>query len=158
MPQLNFNDYAPQLVWLVLTFVVLYFALSRLALPQVERVLTERKTRIGGDLERAREARDAAKAETARYEAEIASAKQRAQARLRTAREKLDAEFASRRQASDAETAARVSAAQARIQDMAVKASGQTETIASEVVAEIVKELAGVEVSPAEVQAAIRKA
>ena len=53
MPQMEFADYAPQVVWLVITFAVFYFLMARFAIPGVERVLTAREDRIQGDLNRA---------------------------------------------------------------------------------------------------------
>ena len=55
MPQMDFTTYAPQLVWLVITFVLLYFLMSRMALPRIERILTTRENRIEGDLAEAAE-------------------------------------------------------------------------------------------------------
>ncbi len=77
MPQLQPGDFAPQLIWLAIIFTLFYLALSRLALPRIEQVLVDRKTKIGGDLKAARDAQRQADEEAARYEAEIAAAKSR---------------------------------------------------------------------------------
>ena len=37
LPQLNPADFSPQLVWLALTFIALYFILARVALPRIAR-------------------------------------------------------------------------------------------------------------------------
>src|SRR3990170_484006 len=47
LPQLNPADFSPQLIWLALTFVVLYLILARVALPRIGEVLDERREREG---------------------------------------------------------------------------------------------------------------
>ncbi len=46
MPQLQPDVFAPQLFWLAIIFTLFYLALSRLALPRIERVLANRKAKI----------------------------------------------------------------------------------------------------------------
>jgi F-type H+-transporting ATPase subunit b len=157
MPQLQPGDFAPQLVWLAITFALLYFLLSRLALPRIEQVIGERKSLISGDLLKAREAQRQSEEEMARYEAEIASAKAKAQANVRAAQEKLDAELAKKRSALEEEAAAKIGQAEEKIHGLLERASADMERITSDVVNDIVKELAGVEVTEAEVRTALRQ-
>jgi F-type H+-transporting ATPase subunit b len=157
MPQLQPGDFAPQLVWLAITFALLYFLLSRLALPRIEQVIGERKSLISGDLLKAREAQRQSEEEMARYEAEIASAKAKAQANVRAAQEKLDAELAKKRSALEEEAAAKIGQAEEKIHGLLERAAADMERITSDVVNDIVKELAGVEVTEAEVRTALRQ-
>ena len=46
LPQLNPADFAPQLIWLAITFTVLYFILARVALPRIGEVIEERRDRV----------------------------------------------------------------------------------------------------------------
>jgi F-type H+-transporting ATPase subunit b len=157
MPQLQPTTFAPQLIWLAITFGLLYFALSWLALPRIERVLGARKSRIGGDLEKAREAqRDSEKA-MERYEAEIAAAKAKGQAALRAGREKLEAELGKKRAVLDRQIAEKNAETEKRVHGFLERASSDMEEMTAGVVNDIVKEFAGVEVSDGEVRAALRQ-
>jgi F-type H+-transporting ATPase subunit b len=157
MPQLQPGDFAPQLIWLAIIFTLFYLALSRLALPRIEQVLVDRKTKIGGDLKAARDAQRQADEEAARYEAEIAAAKSRGHGTIRASRETLEAEIGEKRKALDSQLAERTAETEKSVQGLLERASGEMEAMTAGVVSDIVKELAGVEVSDNEVQAALRQ-
>lgn len=158
MPQLNPADFSPQLIWLAITFAALYFALSRIALPRIEHVIGQRKSRIAEDLEKARESQRLAEREMECYEAKIAEARAKGQAALRAEREKLEAEFAKKRGSAEREAASLTAKAEERVRALLERASTEMEAMTSDVVNEIVKGLAGVDASDAEVRAALRQA
>jgi len=55
MPQLDFSTFPNQIFWLIVTLVVLYLVLSRVALPRIATVLSERHGAIQRDLDKAEE-------------------------------------------------------------------------------------------------------
>ncbi|MFN3615839.1 MAG: ATP F0F1 synthase subunit B, partial [Rubrimonas sp.] len=61
MPQLDFSQALPQILWLTLVFGLIYLAVSRL-LPRVAGVVETRRQRIAADLGEAQAAREAADA------------------------------------------------------------------------------------------------
>jgi F-type H+-transporting ATPase subunit b len=157
MPQLNIDDFAPQLIWLAIIFVAFYFALARSALPRIQQVLEARKAKIEGDLENARSAQQRADAEAARYDAGIAAAKSKGQQAHRLHREKLEAELNQKREVLDKELAAKAAETDKSVQKLLDQASSQMEAMTAGAVSDIVKEFAGVEVSEGEVRAALRQ-
>ena len=157
MPQLQPGDFAPQLIWLAIVFTLFYFALSRLALPRIERVLKDRKLKIDGDINAARDAQHKADKEADRYEAEIAAAKGKGAGMIRASRQKLDAELAGKRTELDEQLAEKNAETEKRVKALVEKASGDMEAMTAGVVGDIVKELAGIEVSDKDVKAALRQ-
>ena len=75
LPQLDAHTFAPQLFWLVLTFVALYFILSKVALPRIGEVLEERADRIARDLGAAQRLKDDTDKALADYEKALADAR-----------------------------------------------------------------------------------
>ena len=78
MPQLDYATFPPQLIWLAITFVILYVLMSRLALPKVGGIIVARRNKIDGDLEKASAMKAEAEAVIAAYERALASARQAA--------------------------------------------------------------------------------
>ena len=89
-PALNIDWYVPQLIWFAVIFTLFYLAL---VIPRIESVLKDRKGKLEGDLQAARDAQHNADKEAKRYEAEMAAAKAKGHGTVRASREKLDAEL-----------------------------------------------------------------
>jgi F-type H+-transporting ATPase subunit b len=91
MPQLDYHDFAPQLVWLAIAFVALYFVMSRLAVPRIADTLAKRQAKIQGDLDAAEKANEETRALVAAYEKRLADAREDAR---RVTRERGEADNA----------------------------------------------------------------
>ena len=158
MPQLVFADYAPQVVWLVITFVALYFVLSRLALPGVARTLGERDSRLQGDLAAAEKLKSEADAALAAYQEAIAQARFKAQAELKQAAADLAAEAAKREAALAADMNARIKTAEASIVAAKNAAVSDIRGLAGEAARQLVARLVGSEPAPGDVASAVAAA
>ena len=145
------------MIWLAIIFTLFYLALSQLALPRIERVLKDRKTKIGGDLQAARDAQHNADKEAERYEAEIAAAKAKGHGTIRASREKLDGSSVKSAKISTAQLAEKTAETEKRVQGLLERAFGEMDAMTAGAVSDIVKALAGIEVSDSEVQAALRQ-
>lgn len=116
-PPFNTHNFPSQLVWLFVTFVLLYALMAKWALPQVGRVIENRQKRLAADFAEAEQLKEQSEAALAAYEHALAEARARAQA---IANERRD------RQAAEAETATKA------IEDqLAVKLAEAEKTIAA---------------------------
>lgn len=155
MPQLQIGDFAPQLIWLAITFIALYLFLSKVALPKVGSVLEERAGRIANDLTQAQRLKDETEKAIMAYEQALADARnkakgitQKTQAELSKA---LDAERARLEQALAAKTA-EAEAEIARLKETSLK---DITLIATDAAEAIVQQITGTKASAAEISKAI---
>jgi F-type H+-transporting ATPase subunit b len=143
MPQLDYHTFVPQLVWLAITFVILYVLMSRLALPKVKGAIEGRRQRLDSDLGRAAALKQEAEAALAAYQKTLADARAAAQETLRQTSEKLAAEAAERQRQLSATLAEQITAAETRIAASKDQALGEIRSIATEVGGAIVAKLTG---------------
>src|SRR5215212_3604374 len=78
-PPFEKETFASQLVWLGLTFVLLYVLMAKVALPRIGSILEIRKKRITDDLMAAKRLKEQSDAANAAYGKEINDARSRAQ-------------------------------------------------------------------------------
>ena len=78
MPQLDLTGFSPQIFWLVVLFLCLWWLMARFALPRVSLVLEERQSRINASLNTANDLQREAAAELEAYEKSIAEARENA--------------------------------------------------------------------------------
>jgi F-type H+-transporting ATPase subunit b len=142
-PPFDKQTFPSQLLWLTLTFVALYLLMSRIALPRIDGILEQRRSRIDGDLAQARRLKGESDAAIAAYEKALADARARAQALLADSRQRQTAEVEAGRKALDATLNARIAEAERGIAATKTAALANVRDIATEAAAAIVERLIG---------------
>ena len=158
MPQLNPLDWAPQLIWLLITFGVLYLLMVYVALPRIGAVIDARADHIAKDLAQAEKFRRETEEAIAAYEQALAEAKQKAHAIIEEGRAKLKAETAEQRAGLERDLAKKSAEAEARITEAKNSAMREVNTVAADVAADIVRRLIGVAPAKAEIDQAVSAA
>ena len=158
MPQLEQIDtYLSQIIWLVISFGVLYIVMWKAALPRVADVLQERQQRIDDDLERAEKLKIEAEAVLEAYEATVAKARAEAQTILRGGADAFAAEAAIRHDEISARLAQQADAAERRIEAARVDALADVRSVASEVAQAAAAKLVGAEISDSDADGAVQR-
>lgn len=115
MPQLDFSTFGNQIFWLVVTLVVIYLILARVALPRIGGILAERADAITSDLARAEELRTRAAEAEAAYEQALADARAEAGRISEQTRATIQAELAAEMEKAEAQIAARAAESESAI-------------------------------------------
>jgi len=143
MPQLNFHDFAPQVVWLVITFVVLYLVMSKAAIPAISGTLEKRQGKIQGDLDAAEKANEETRALVTAYEKRLSDAREEAR-RLQRERTEADSAAATARLAELGQRlGAKIDEAEKRIAGQRATVLEGIEDMAHDIAAEVYGKLAG---------------
>jgi F-type H+-transporting ATPase subunit b len=158
MPQLNPLDWGPQLIWLLITFGILYLLMVYVALPRIGSVIEARSDHIARDLATADKIRRETEEAIAAYEQALAEAKQKAHAIIDEGRAKLKAETADERARLERDLAKKSAEAEARIAMAKNSAMREVNAVAADVAADIVRRLIGVAPAKAEIDKAIAAA
>ncbi|MCE0505965.1 MULTISPECIES: F0F1 ATP synthase subunit B' [unclassified Roseivivax] len=154
MPQLCGDWVWNQVFWLVLTLVVIYFILSRVALPRIAAVLAERQGTITNDLTKAEDLKkQAAEAEDA-YEKALADARSEAQKIADETRDEIKAQVADAQAKADAEIAAKTAESEKEIAAIRDSALANVEAVAKDTTAALVAAL-GASADQGEIDSAV---
>jgi len=158
MPQFDLSRFPSQIFWLGVTFLVLYWVMSKIALPRIGEVLEARANRIGGDLDRASALKAEADQIKAAYEKALGESRAKAQEVGRSTEASLAREAADRQARLGNELAGRIRDAEGRIAAAKASAMGNLAGVAAEVATLAVQRVAGIGISPAEADQAARSA
>ena len=154
-PPLDPATYAPQLIWLALTFGLLYVLLKRYGLSRVRTAIEDRRGSIQRDLERAEALKSETEQALADYERALGAARTRANALAKAVHDDLAAATNEQLARGEAEIAKKVADAELRIMQAKSKAQASVTSIAEEIAGAIVAKLIGGKVSKDEVRKAL---
>jgi F-type H+-transporting ATPase subunit b len=142
-PPFQGETFASQLVWLAITFVLLYALVAKVVLPRVGGIFAARQERKEADIAQARGLREEADAALAAYEKALADAHTRGQSIASETHTRLTAEGEARRKALEADLNAKLAEAEKQIAATKQSAMANVRTIAADAAAAIVERLIG---------------
>ena len=93
MPQLDFSTFGNQVFWLIVTLIVIYLILSRIALPRISEVLAERSDTINNDIAAAEELKSKAVGAEEAYKQALADARSEAAKIIETSKAEMKSEL-----------------------------------------------------------------
>lgn len=143
MPQLCVDWMGNQVFWLVIALIVIFFILSRIALPRIADVLSERQDTVMNDLAKAEELkRQAVDAEEA-YNKALADARAEAQNIVAETRAEIAAELQAATDKADAEISAKAAESEKAIAEIRASAMENVSVVAKDTAAAIIEALGG---------------
>jgi F-type H+-transporting ATPase subunit b len=154
-PPFATETFAGQLIWLTITFAVLYALLSKVVLPILSGIIENRRETIAGDLDEAAAMKTRAEEAGASYEKALSEAKGQAQRLAQETRTKLSAESDAKRKLLEAELATLLANAEATIATKKTEAMSHVRGIARDTATAIVERLSGRAPTPQVVEAAL---
>lgn len=142
-PPFNKETFASQLVWLALTFVLLYVLMSRIALPRVGGIIAARTAQIDADLAAAQKLKEDTDKAIAAYEKTLADARANAQVIAGKTRDELMAKADQRRKVLEGKLGEKLAEAEKTIEATKKAAMANVRAIATEAASAIVERLIG---------------
>jgi F-type H+-transporting ATPase subunit b len=143
MPQLDFSTFPNQIFWLLVTLIVIYFVLSRVALPRIGSVLAERQGTITNDIAAAEELKQRAQEAEAAYDKALIDARAEASKIVDDAKAEIQAKLDVKMKDADAKIAAKTAESEKAISEIQAGATDAVKAVAKDTAKEIVAALGG---------------
>jgi len=143
MPQLCADWFGNQIFWLAITLVLIFFVLSRIALPRIAAILAERQGTITNDIAAAEDLKvKAVEAEEA-YQKALVDARAAAQAIVAETKAEIKTELDAAIVKADAEISARAAEGEKAISEIRAGALESVTAVAKDTAKEIVAAMGG---------------
>ena len=157
MPQLNPEFWVSQIVWLVLTFGILYIVLSKLILPKISNNLESRKSQILENIETAETQREESEKKLKEFEKIILESKLEARNYFNEARQKILEDINNKRVALEKDIDDEISAVEQEVNNLKITSSEKIKKIAIETSSELIKQLIGEEANNSSISAIVEE-
>jgi F-type H+-transporting ATPase subunit b len=158
MPQLDISAFSPQIIWLIITFTVLYVLMAKVALPRIGSILEQRQARIDDNLDAAQNLRNESNADAEAYDKSLAEAREQARTAIYEATQEMSEEATRRQEELGGKLSGELKAAEERISAAKEAAMSGIQDAASSVASEATERLIGIKPGEEAVQSAVSSA
>ena len=143
MPQLDFSTWGNQIFWLIITLVVIYLILSRVALPRIASVLAERQGTITNDIAAAEDLKAKAQEAEAAYDKALIDARAEAGRIVAETKAGIQADLDKAIATADTKIAAKAAEGEKVIAEIRAGALDSVKVVAKDTAKEIVAAMGG---------------
>ena len=143
MPQLDFSTWGNQIFWLVITLVVIYLILSRVALPRIASVLAERQGTITNDIAAAEDLKAKAQDAEAVYDKALIDARAEAGRIVAETKAGIQADLDKAIATADTKIAAKAAEGEKVIAEIRAGALDNVKVVAKDTAKEIIAAMGG---------------
>ena len=157
MPQLDPEFWVSQIVWLVLTFGVLYIVLSKFILPKISDNLETRKSQILENIETAEKQREESENKLKEFEKIILESKLEAKNYFNEARKKILDDINKKRVSLERDIDEEINAAEQEVNNLKITSNKKIKSIAVETSSELIKQLIGEEANSSSISAIVEE-
>ncbi len=155
MPQLDPEFWFSQIFWLVITFGILYFVLSKLILPKISENLETRKSQILDNLELAEKQRNQSEAKLKEFDNIILKSKIDAKNLFNDSRKKLLDDISKKRKKLDEEIDKEIKIVENEIDELKRKSPEKINKISIETSSDLINQLIGAKVNNSSITAIV---
>ena len=155
MPQLNPEFWVSQILWLIITFGILYIILSKLILPKISNNLETRKSQILENIETAEKQREESENITKEFEKIILKSKIEAKNQFNEARAKVLEEINKKRALLEKDIDEEITAAEDEIMKLKSNSHEKISKIAIETSSDLIRQLIGEQVNNSSISAIV---
>ena len=155
MPQLDPEFWVSQIFWLVITFGILYLALSKLILPKISDNLETRKSQVLDNLELAEKQRNESESKLKEFDSIILKSRIDAKNLFNESRKKLLDDINKKREKLEEEIDKEVKIVEAEINELKKKSPEKINKIAIETSTDLINQLIGANVNNSSITAIV---
>ena len=155
MPQLDPEFWFSQIFWLVITFGILYFVLSKLILPKISENLETRKSQVLDNLELAEKQRNDSEKKLKEFDNIILKSKIEAKNIFNESRKKLLDDISQKRQRLEEEIDKELKIAEGEIEQLKKKSPEKINKIAIETSSDVIDQLIGAKINNSSITAIV---
>jgi F-type H+-transporting ATPase subunit b len=158
MPQLDVSAFSPQIIWLIITFVILYALMAKVALPRIGNILEQRQARIDDNLDVAQSLKRESNKDAESYDHAIAGAREKARIAIQETTKEISLEIANRQDELGVKLSGELKSAEDRIADAKALATKSIHESAASITSDAIKILIGEKPTENAIKSAISSA
>lgn len=155
MPQLDVTTFAPQLVWLAITFGAMFLIMWKIAVPKISDALESRQMRLEDNLKKAEDLKREAEATLAAYEKALADARAQAHDDIQKIQHELQEAAAKEEAELGAKLDEKIAKSEKAIAKEVAKAMDSVRGVAVDVAGEAIEKLTGQAAAKGDVDKAV---